>query len=88
MEKGERVKIGKEQGMFILRVYDAWCKDPRIPKTDNPMKYLHPFNPDEFLATLPVDTPLDVAVDKLIQHCYEHGSRKECTNVIHHRERI
>ena len=67
--------LNKEQGIFIFRVYDAWCKDPRIPKTDNPMKYLHLFNPDEFLATLPVDTPLDVAVDKLIQHCYEHGGR-------------
>ena len=65
--------MSREQGIFIFKVYKAWCEDPRIPKLENPMKYLHPFHTDEFLATLPVDTPLNEAVDLLMQYCYEHG---------------
>ena len=66
-------EISREQGLFITRVYQAWCKDPRIPKNENPMRYLNPFHSDDFLATLPIDTPINEAVDRLIEYCYEHG---------------
>ena len=65
--------MDRERGMFIMRVYQAWCKDSRIPKNENPMRYLNPYHPDDFLATLSIDTPINEAVDRLIEYCYEQG---------------
>lgn len=65
--------MDRERGIFIIQAYQQWCADARVPKDKNPMVYLRPYQIEDYLKTLPLDTPMDEVVEKMITYCYERG---------------
>lgn len=65
--------MDRERGIFIVKAYQHWCEDARVPKDKNPMGYLKPYHIEDYLKTLPLDTPMEEVVEKMIAYCYERG---------------